>query len=159
MKTYRKNLRNEGSIMIQTVLPTDNVLLNVEAKTSEEAIRLAGSVLVKNGFVEESYIEKMIEREQTLTTYMGNFIAIPHGTEESKEEVITSGISVLQIPNGVDFGNGNIVKVVFGIAGKNNEHLDLLSQIAILCSEEENVHKLIAASSKEELINMFSEVE
>jgi len=145
--------------MIQTVLPTDNILLNVEAKTSEEAIRLAGSVLVKNGYVEETYIEKMIEREQSLTTYMGNYIAIPHGTEESKEEVITSGISVLQIPNGVDFGNGNIVKVVFGIAGKNNEHLDLLSQIAILCSEEENVHKLIAASSKEELINMFSEVE
>lgn len=145
--------------MIQTVLPTDNVLLNVEAKTSEEAIRLAGRVLVNNGFVEESYIEKMIEREQSLTTYMGNFIAIPHGTEESKKEVITSGISVLQIPNGVDFGNGNIVKVVFGIAGKNNEHLDLLSQIAILCSEEENVHKLISATSKEELINMFSEVE
>ncbi|GGI13946.1 PTS sugar transporter subunit IIA [Gottfriedia solisilvae] len=145
--------------MIQTVLPTDNILLNVEAKTSEEAIRLAGSVLVKNGYVEETYIEKMIEREQSLTTYMGNYIAIPHGTEESKEEVITSGISVLQIPNGVEFGNGNIVKVVFGIAGKNNEHLDLLSQIAILCSEEENVHKLIAASSKEELINMFSEVE
>jgi len=145
--------------MIQTVLPTENVLLKVEAKTSEEAIRLAGSVLVKNGFVEESYIEKMIEREQSLTTYMGNFIAIPHGTEESKEEVISSGISILQIPDGVDFGNGNIVKVVFGIAGKNNEHLDLLSQIAILCSEEENVHKLIAASSKEELINLFSEVE
>ncbi|MET3194611.1 PTS sugar transporter subunit IIA [Bacillus sp. OAE603] len=145
--------------MIQTVLPTDNILLNVEAKTSEEAIRLAGSVLVKNGYVEETYIEKMIEREQSLTTYMGNYIAIPHGTEESKEEVITSGISVLQIPNGVDFGNGNIVKVVFGIAGKNNEHLDILSQIAILCSEEENVDKLIAASSKEELINMFSEVE
>ena len=159
MKTYRKNLRIEGFIMIQTVLPTENVLLKVEAKTSEEAIRLAGSVLVKNGFVEESYIEKMIEREQSLTTYMGNFIAIPHGTEESKEEVISSGISILQIPDGVDFGNGNIVKVVFGIAGKNNEHLDLLSQIAILCSEEENVHKLIAASSKEELINMFSEVE
>lgn len=159
MKTYRKNLRIEGFIMIQTVLPTENVLLKVEAKTSEEAIRLAGSVLVKNGFVEESYIEKMIEREQSLTTYMGNFIAIPHGTEESKEEVISSGISILQIPDGVDFGNGNIVKVVFGIAGKNNEHLDLLSQIAILCSEEENVHKLIAASSKEELINLFSEVE
>ncbi|MFB7138165.1 PTS sugar transporter subunit IIA [Gottfriedia sp. NPDC056225] len=145
--------------MIQTVLPTENILLNVEAKTKEEAIRLAGSVLVKNGYVKENYIEKMIEREESLTTYMGNFIAIPHGTEESKQEVISSGISILQIPDGVDFGNGNIVKVVFGIAGKNNEHLDLLSQIAILCSEEENVHKLVAATLKEELISMFSEVE
>ena len=145
--------------MIQTVLPTDNILLNVEAKTKEDAIRLAGSVLVKNGYVKENYIEKMIEREESLTTYMGNFIAIPHGTEESKQEVISSGISILQIPNGVDFGNGNIVKVVFGIAGKDNEHLDLLSQIAILCSEEENVHKLVAATSKEELILMFSEEE
>ncbi|PGS52606.1 PTS sugar transporter subunit IIA [Bacillus sp. AFS041924] len=145
--------------MIQTVLPIDNILLNVEAKTKEEAIRLAGSVLVKNGYVKGNYIEKMIEREESLTTYMGNFIAIPHGTEESKQEVISSGISILQVPNGVDFGNGNIVKVIFGIAGKDNEHLDLLSQIAILCSEEENVHKLVAATSKQQLISLFSEVD
>ena len=76
--------------MIQTVLPTDNVLLNVDVKTKDEAIRLAGNLLVKNGYVKQNYIEKMMEREESLTTYMGNFIAIPHGTEESKQEVISS---------------------------------------------------------------------
>ena len=60
----------------------------------------------------------MFEREETSSTFMGNFIAIPHGTEDAKDEVLHSGISVIQIPDGVKYGEGNTAKVVFGIAGK-----------------------------------------
>jgi len=144
---------------MKDVLTPENILLNVKVQTKEEAIKLAGRILVENGYVTEDYIEKMLEREEMVTTYMGNSIAIPHGTDESKTEVINSGIAVIQVPNGVDFGNGNIAKVVFGIAGKNNEHLELLSQIAILCSEEENVEKIVKMTSKEQLMTMLSEVE
>lgn len=141
-----------------SILAKENILLNQTIGTKEEAIRLTGSILVEKGYVDASYIEKMLEREQLTSTYMGNFVAIPHGTEDSKQFVKSSGISFVQVPQGVDFGAGNIVKLLIGIAGKDNEHLDILSQIAIVCSEEENIEKLVAAKSAEEILAIFEEV-
>ncbi|WP_077306842.1 PTS sugar transporter subunit IIA [Terribacillus halophilus] len=140
------------------VLQEANILMDTKLTNQEDAIRKAGQILVDNGYVNENYVDKMIEREALTSTYMGNFVAIPHGTEDAKDEVIASGISVIQAPEGVTF-EGNEVKLVFGIAGKNNEHLDILSQIAIVCSEEENIDKLVSATSKQEIIDMFSEVD
>ncbi|MFP7492743.1 PTS sugar transporter subunit IIA [Terribacillus saccharophilus] len=140
------------------VLQEANIVLNTSLENQEDAIRKAGQILVDNGYVNASYVDKMMEREALTSTYMGNFVAIPHGTEDAKEEVLASGISIIQAPEGVRF-DGNEVKLVFGIAGKNNEHLDILSQIAIVCSEEENIDKLVKATSKQEIIDMFSEVD
>lgn len=142
---------------MKDVLTAENVKLNITVDSKEDAIRLAGELLVKNGYVKQAYIESMIQREALTTTYMGNFIAIPHGTDESKKEVLASGISILQIPKGVDFGNGNIAKVVFGIAGKGDGHLEILSQIALLCAEVENVEKIVAAKSYDEIKRLFEE--
>jgi len=143
--------------MYKDILSTNNIQLNVELSDKEEAIRYTGQILVDQGYVEPSYIEKMIERENVTSTYMGNFVAIPHGVEESKEKVIASGISVVTVSSGVDF-DGNTVKILIGIAGKGEEHLEILSQIAIVLSEMENIEKLISASSTEEVINLFNEV-
>lgn len=140
------------------ILAKENILLHASIDNKENAIRLTGDILVKRGYVDVVYIEKMLEREALTSTYMGNFIAIPHGTEDAKESVKQSGISIIQVPDGVDFGNGNIVKLIIGIAGKNNEHLDILSQIAIVCSEEENVEKLVRATSADEILELFAEV-
>ncbi|PJY99231.1 MULTISPECIES: PTS sugar transporter subunit IIA [Bacillus] len=140
------------------VLAKENIKLNQTASSKEEAIKMAGQTLIDNGYVTADYIGKMFEREETSSTFMGNFIAIPHGTEEAKNEVLHSGISIIQIPDGVEYGEGNTAKVVFGIAGKNNEHLDMLSNIAIICSEEENIERLISAKSEEDLIAIFNEV-
>ena len=144
--------------MSKAILAKENILLNAVIGSKEEAIRLTGSILVDKGYVDADYIEKMLEREELTTTYMGNFVAIPHGTEDSKPFVKESGISFIQVPQGVDFGNGNIVKLLIGIAGKDNEHLDILSSIAIVCSEEENIDKLVAAKSAEEILAIFEEV-
>ncbi|WEG12892.1 PTS sugar transporter subunit IIA [Pullulanibacillus sp. KACC 23026] len=140
------------------VLALDNIQLNASASDKKSAIKLAGDLLVEHGYVDPSYVDKMYEREELTSTYMGNFVAIPHGTEDAKQAVKHSGISIVQIPEGVDFGGGNIVKLVFGIAGKNNEHLDILSKIAIVCSEEENVQKLIEAKTKEDIVSLFEGV-
>lgn len=144
--------------MTKSILANENILLNSAVGTKEEAIRLTGSILVEKGYVDASYIEKMLEREALTSTYMGNFVAIPHGTEDSKSFVKESGISFVQVPQGVDFGGGNIVKLLIGIAGKDNEHLDILSNIAIVCSEEENIDKLVAAKTAEEILAIFAEV-
>lgn len=140
------------------ILTEETIQLNVTLSTKEEAIRKTGQILVDKGYVEQSYIEKMLAREELTSTYMGNFVAIPHGTEDAKELVKESGISIIQAPKGVDFGGGNIVKVLIGIAGKNNEHLDILSNIAIVCSEEENIEKIVQAKTEEEILDLFAEV-
>jgi mannitol PTS system EIIA component len=140
------------------ILSTENILLNAEVESKESAIRLTGNVLVERGYVDPAYIEKMLEREELTSTYMGNFVAIPHGTEDAKQSVKESGIAIIQVPGGVDFGNGNIVKLLIGIAGKGDEHLEILSKIAIVCSEEENVVRIVNATSREEILDIFEGV-
>ncbi|QTK08222.1 PTS sugar transporter subunit IIA [Staphylococcus haemolyticus] len=136
----------------------DNIFLNVSVGSQDETIEKAGRALVDNGSVNEAYIQAMKEREQLVSTFMGNGLAIPHGTDEAKDDVLASGLTLLQIPEGVDW-NGETVKVVVGIAGKDGEHLDLLSKIAITFSEEENVDRIVNAKSAEEIKQVFEEAD
>ncbi|WP_339149112.1 MULTISPECIES: PTS sugar transporter subunit IIA [unclassified Sutcliffiella] len=145
--------------MTLPILAKENILLNESAGTKEEAIKKTGQLLVDRGYVEAAYIEKMLEREELTSTYMGNFVAIPHGTEDAKKAVKESGIAILQVPAGVEFGAGNEVKLLIGIAGKGDEHLEILSQIAIVCSEEENVQQIVKATSAEEILELFEGVQ
>lgn len=134
----------------------DNLIrLNEEVKDKFAAIELAGQLLVDNGNVSEEYIKSMHERDQNVSVYMGNMIAIPHGTDAGRESVLKTGISIIQIPKGVEFA-GNEVKMVFGIAAKGDEHMDIISNIAILCSEEENVQKLIKITDKKEMAKVIA---
>lgn len=144
--------------MSLSILSAENIVLNKVLSTKEEAIRFTGEILVERGYVAPAYIEKMLEREEMTSTFMGNFVAIPHGTDDAKKEVKNSGIAIIQVPEGVDFGDGNIVKLIIGIAGKGDEHLDILSNIAIVVSEEENVEQIVNASSEEEVLSFFEGV-
>lgn len=87
---------------------------------------------------------------------MGNEIAIPHGTEAAKKDVLNSGVVIVQVPEGVDF-DGNVVRLVFGIAGKNNNHLNILSQIAVACAEISNVRKMVDAQSADQVIDVIKD--
>ncbi|USK42023.1 PTS mannitol transporter subunit IICBA [Cytobacillus oceanisediminis] len=136
------------------LLRPENIFLNKEFADKEEAIRFAGRVLVDAGYVEESYIEAMIERDNITSTYMGNDVAIPHGTEEAKKAVIKSGFTVIQVPNGVDF-DGQKVRLIFGIAGKDGTHLEILSGIAVTCSDMDNIEKLAAAESVQTIMDII----
>lgn len=139
---------------MSTVLTMENIRLNEKFESKYDAIKMAGELLLEGGYVNEHYIEEMVKREDLSTTYIGNDIAIPHGTEAAKNDVLNSGISVIQVPDGVDF-NGDKARVVFGIAGKNNTHLEILANIAVFCSDMENVEKLVKAETKEEIMNLL----
>ncbi|QDP41842.1 PTS sugar transporter subunit IIA [Radiobacillus deserti] len=144
--------------MAKDILTTDNIRLGADLGTKEEAIRFTGNILVDNGYVDNTYVDKMLEREEVTSTYIGNNVAIPHGTEDAKAAVKETGLSIVTAPEGIDFGSGNTVKLLIGIAGKGNEHLEILSKIALVCAEEENVEKLVQAQSKQEILDMFAEV-
>jgi len=142
---------------MKNILTAEKIMLNAKVVSKEEAIRLAGDLLVQAGHVTAAYVEKMQEREQLATTYIGSGVAIPHGTNESKQEIQSTGISIVQVPEGVDFGDGNTAYLLVGIAAVGDEHLEVLSNIAIICSEEENVKRVVQATSADEIIALFSE--
>jgi PTS system mannitol-specific IIC component len=137
------------------MLLEENIFIGKSFNSKEEAIRFAGEALVNAGYVEESYVDEMMKREEITTTYMGNNVAIPHGTEEAKKSVIKSGFTVVQVPNGVDF-NGERAKLIFGIAGKDGTHLEILSGIAVICAEQENVDQLAEAKSAKEILEIIN---
>ena len=130
----KKKLNNQ-------VLIKESIKLNQPSVTKEEAIRAAGALLVERGSVDPSYVEAMLEREKIVTTYMGMGIAIPHGTSEAKGAVKKTAITMLQYPEGVDFGDEK-AQLVFGIAGIGDEHLDLLGKIAGTLDDPEVLEKM-----------------
>lgn len=123
------------------VIDKNGIRLNQKPVSKEEAIRAAGELLVKQGCVDESYVDAMIEREKLVTTYMGMGLAIPHGTSEAKESVKKTGIALVQYPEGVDFGDEK-AQLVFGIAGIGDEHLDLLQKICEALEDENVLEKM-----------------
>lgn len=116
------------------VIVADGIRLGQKPVTKEEAIQAAGELLVKLGYVDESYVEAMQERERLVSTYMGLGVAIPHGTTQAKGTVKKTGIVFLQYPEGVDFG-AEKAQLVFGIAGIGDEHLDLLGKLCTLLED------------------------
>ena len=123
------------------LLLRENIRVNCKADTQEQVIRQVGQMLVDSGYVKQSYVDGMVEREKTFSTFMGNGLALPHGVEAAKKEIKSSGIAVMTFPEGTDW-DGKKVNVVIGIAGVGEEHLDILSVIADKMMDETAAEKL-----------------
>lgn len=125
------------------IITEDLVRLNAVAETKEEAIQMAGDLLVQAGRVAPAYVEGMLARERTMSTYMGNGVAIPHGEFENREDIFETGISVLQIPEGIVWEDEEKAYLVIGIAAKADEHITVLSNLAEVVEEEKDVEELV----------------
>ncbi len=143
-----KKSKKEEVKKLELLYP-ENVRVNCKADTKENVIRAVGQMLVDTGYVNPSYVDAMVKREESFSTFMGNELALPHGVEEAKKDVKASGIAVMVFPEGTDW-SGEQVKVVVGIAGVGEEHLQILSAIAEVALEEGSMEKLIAGN--EELV-------
>lgn len=138
------------------ILNVNNIRLHQHFADKNEAIAYAGNVLVENGYVTAEYIQSMLEREQDVSVYIGNHLAIPHGMPDSAPYIIKSGITVVQAAGGVRFGD-DIAYIVIGIAGKQDTHIEILEKIALVCMEEENVEKMRRATTKEEILAVLGD--
>ncbi|MFL0250170.1 PTS sugar transporter subunit IIA [Clostridium neuense] len=143
--------------MGRKILEEDNILLNLKSESKDEAIERVGKLLVSKGYVNKNYINGMKARDKEISTYMGNGVAIPHGMNEYKKEILNSGIVIAQYPEGVDFGEENVAYIVIGIAGKGEEHMNILSKIALTVQYEENVERLKNAKTNKEIIKIIEE--
>jgi len=143
--------------MNENVLDQAQIIAAGSASTKEEAIREAGAILVEVGAVTDEYLAFMLEREAMTSTYMGNFLAIPHGTNEGKDTILRSALSFVRYARPIDW-DGNEVRFVVGIAGKEGGHMDTLSKIAVIFSDEDEVQKLVDADSPETMMALLGDV-
>lgn len=137
------------------VLQENNIILNAKFNDKKSAIIQAGEILVKNEYVTKPYINSMLERDKDISVYIGNNLAIPHGMPDSEPYILKSGISVIQVPDGVYFDDEKAY-VIIGIAGKNNTHMEILEKIALVCMEEENIERIRIAKTKKQILDILN---
>ncbi len=137
------------------IMIAEGIQLNQTPGTKEEAIQAAGELMCKLGYVDETYVDAMQEREKLVTTYMGMGIAIPHGTTQAKGTVKKTGIVLFQYPEGVPFGDEK-ANLVFGIAGIGDEHLDLLAKICEVLEDETVLEEMKTTNDVEWILKQLT---
>lgn len=138
-------------------LKPEQIFLGLEANDKFEAIRFAGEQLVKAGFVQPSYVDAMFEREKLVSTYLGEGVAVPHGTIEAKDAVLKTGVVVCQYPAGVRFTDDEdgVAKLVIGIAARNNEHIQVVSAITNALDSEEAIALLTSTNDVNKVLELL----
>lgn len=140
-------------------LTASNVFLGCTAKTKEEAILFAGNKLVEAGYVENGYVPAMLEREKLVSTYLGESIAVPHGTIEAKDKVIKTGIAFCQYPAGVKFtgDEDGIARLVIAIAAKNDEHIQVITAITNALDDESAIDTLVNTKDVNKVLEIINQ--
>lgn len=143
--------------MTTTVLTTDRIVLSGTARTRDEAIAEAARLLEAAGAVTSDYEAAMRERESLVSTFMGNGLAIPHGTNEAKESILASALTIVRYDEPIDW-DGNQVRVVAAIAGEDGGHMAVLSSLALVFSDDSAVEQLLAAESPQQVLDLLGDV-
>lgn len=139
-------------------LSKENIFLGMKAESKEDVIKFAGEQLVKLGNVKEQYIEGMLAREKLVSTYLGESIAVPHGTIETKQYVVNTGIVFCQFPEGIQWGEDedDIAKMVIGIAAQGDEHIQVITAITNALDDEEAIESLKTTTNPEDVLRILN---
>ena len=142
----------------KSVLIKESILTNKAFLDNKEATIAAGNILLENGYVEKEYIASMLEKleTQSFATYIGNGVAIQHGMAEGSKYVISTGISVIQVPNGVDW-NEEKAYIIVGIAANSDDHMNVLASLADSIEDLEEAKKLWSETSVDKIYELLSE--
>jgi mannitol/fructose-specific phosphotransferase system IIA component len=138
----------------EVMLTREGVRLGLSAEDRADAIRQTGEVLVKIGAVEAPYVDAMHEREEILSSYVGEAFALPHGTDESREYVTRSSVVFLQFPHGVDWA-GEEVRACIGIAARSNEHTDVMARLANVLLDPGKAEVLRSTTDPDEVLGIL----
>lgn len=136
-------------------LSQQDIHLGATASNKQEAIRQVAAALTEAGCVNAAYVDGMLQRELQTSTYLGNGIAIPHGTTDTRDLVLNTGVQVFQFPQGIEWGEGQTAYVVIGIAARSDEHLALLRQLTHVLSDDSVAEQLAKTTSAEELRSLL----
>ena len=142
----------------KSVLIKESILTNKAFLDNKEATIAAGNILLENGYIKKEYIASMLEKleTQSFATYIGNGVAIPHGMAEGSKYVNTTGISVIQVPDGVDW-NEEKAYIIVGIAANSDDHMNVLASLADSIEDLEEAKKLWSETSADKIYELLSE--
>jgi mannitol/fructose-specific phosphotransferase system IIA component len=143
----------------ETLLTPEGVHLGLTASGKADAIDQCGRALLDIGAVSEEYLAAMHEREASVSTFIGEGVAIPHGTDASRAYVIRTSIVVLQFPDGVDWGTSNIAKLCVGIAANGSEQVGILSALALILMDPAKAAELRDAQDPETVIRLLKSID
>ncbi len=132
------------------LLEQKNIILNCKSVTPEEVIKICGKLMVESGYTSEGYIQSMLERNAITSVAVGNHMAIPHGTKGSQKFIKRTGFVVMAYPDGIQWED-KIVRLVVGIAAKDDEHLEILDRIVGMADSAESIDALVDNTTVEEL--------
>lgn len=125
------------------ILATNRIKLQATAEDKSDAIRQAGQLLVDSGCVKAKYVDGMLAREETMSTYLGNGVSIPHGEYDNRADILQTGISVLQLPDGVEWEDDEKAYLVIGIAASSDDHMGILVNLAEVIEDEDLTLELV----------------
>jgi len=139
-------------------LSNENIFLGLTPKSKEEVIKFAGEQLVKLGNVDPEYVDGMLAREQLVSTYLGESIAVPHGTIEAKQYVKKTGIVFCQFPEGIQWGEDedDVAKLVIGIAAQGDEHIQVITAITNSLDDEEAIECLKTTTNPSDVLRILN---
>src|SRR4026207_1631039 len=140
-----------------SILAAERIQLNAVAADRSEAIRKAGELLVSSGCVLPPYVDGMLLRETTMSTYLGSGVAIPHGVYENRDHILQTGISVLQLVEPVEWEEGDRVYMIIGIAASADEHVGVLSNLADVIDDEESLAELLKTNDPDVVVKFLGE--
>ncbi|HEX9387730.1 MAG TPA: PTS sugar transporter subunit IIA [Anaerolineales bacterium] len=142
-----------------TILSKERISLQASAADKADAIRKAGELLVKTSCVLPEYVDGMLKREESMSTSLGNGVAIPHGVYENRDHILKTGISVLQLIEPVDWDDDEKVYMVIGIAATADEHVGVLSNLADVIDNEESLAELLKTDDPDIVVKYLGEKE
>ena len=142
------------------ILEKNRIKLQATAVNKQDAIRQAGMLLVDSGCVAPPYVNGMLAREATMSTYLGNGVSIPHGQFEDREHIRQTGISVLQLPAGVawDEDDDELAYLIIGIAANSDEHMTVLSNLAEAIENPDMAEQLAQTTDVDLILNCLNGV-
>ena len=138
------------------ILSIERIQLQATAQNKADAIRQAGRLLVDSGCVQAPYVDGMLAREEVMSTYLGNGVSIPHGQYDNREHILETGISVLQLPNGVEWEDGEKAYLVIGIAASSDDHVGVLANLAEVIEDEDMTQELIQTTDPTLVLGQLS---
>lgn len=138
------------------ILTVDRITVQATALDKMDAIRKAGELLVTGGCVKPAYVRGMLAREESMSTYLDNGVAIPHGQYENRDDILATGISVLQIPEGVEWEDGDKAYLIVGIAASSDDHIDVLTALSEIVEDEDLIAQLRSTDDKQLILSHLS---
>jgi phosphocarrier protein FPr len=141
------------------ILSRDRILLHTTAADKADAIRKAGELLIASGCVQPGYVDGMLARERSMSTSLGVGVAIPHGMDENREDVLHTAISFVQLTDGVEWEAGDKVSLVIGIAATSDEHVAVLAELASVLEDEQSLADLMQTNDPQLVMKYLGEKE